>query len=509
VATRFPPRPHNEKVSARQPLILAVDLGTTEAKAGLIDADGRLLATARAGYTIDVDAGEGRAEQDPEAWWAALAAVSRELMAADDERMAGERVAGVCIVGQGPTMIPVDAKGRATHPAITWMDGRPAADAPELERATGLRGWGLGILPAARWLERHDPEAAAATRWYLNAWEWAAFRLSGIAAATRSFGQVLPEPADAASAGLAVERLPPVVEAGSVLGGLTTAAAEALGLPAGIAVVAGTVDSFASFHGAGLIDPGDAVDTGGTSGGLAVYWDQAVQVPGIWAAPAPLPGRWFIGGAMTATGKALDWLDERVLAGGPGPDGLIAEAAGVPPAADGLIFLPYLAGERSPIWDPAARGAFIGLTLAHGRAHLARAVLEAAALALRHLAAPIAEAGVRIDQLTVTGGTARSDTWNQIKADVLQVPVAVPAVREAAVLGAAILASLGLGWHADTLAAIRAMATVDHRLEPDQALRATYDDLFSVYTQLWPAIALTVHRLAGTASTRLPPRAEV
>jgi xylulokinase len=169
----------------------------------------------------------------------------------------------------------------------------------------------------------------------------------------------------------------------------------------------------------------------------------------------------------------------------------------VPPAAGGLVFLPYLAGERSPIWDPAARGAFIGLTLAHGRAHLARAVLEAAALALRHLAAPIEEAGIRIEQLTVAGGTARGDTWNQIKADVLQVPVAVPAVREAAVLGAAILSSIGLGWHADTLAAIRAMTRVDHRLEPDSTLRATYDELFAVYTQLWPAIAPTVHRLGA------------
>jgi xylulokinase len=484
-------------VSARDPVILAVDLGTTEAKAGLIGPGGRLHAAARSSYPIVVDPGRGSAQQDPEVWWAALAAVTRELVAGD-----GDRVAAISVVGQGPTMVPVDAQGRATHAALTWMDSRPAAEAPELERVTGLRGWSLGILPAARWLERNRPDAAAATQWYLNAWEWAAFRLSGVAAATRSFGQVLPEPADVAGAGLAIGRLPPVVAAGSLLGGLRQAAAEELGLPAGLAVMAGTVDSFASFHGAGLTDAGDAVDTGGTSGGLAVYWDNAVQVPGIWAAPAPLPGRWFVGGAMTATGKALDWLGERVLAGGPGPDALIAEAAGVPPGTGGLIFLPYLAGERSPIWDPAARGAFVGLTLAHGRAHLARAVLEAAALALRHLAAPIAEAGIRIDELTVTGGTARGDTWNQIKADTLQVPVAVPAVREAAVLGAAILASVGLGWQSDTLASIRAMTRIDHRLEPNTALRATYDELFAAYVELWPALAPAVHRLGALR----PPR---
>ena len=205
------------------------------------------------------------------------------------------------------------------------------------------------------------------------------------------------------------------------------------------------------------------VDTGGTSGGLAVYWDRAVVVPGAWVGPAPIADRWIAGGAMNATGKALDWLASSVLGGSATPESLVAEAAGVAPGADGLVFLPYLAGERSPIWDAGARGAFVGLTLTHGRAHLARAVLEAAALALRHVAAPILAAGLRIDELVVTGGTARDDTWNRIKADVLGVTVAVPAVREAAVLGAAIIASTAVGWHADVRAAIGAMVRIDHR----------------------------------------------
>lgn len=480
-----------------RPAILAIDLGTTEVKVGLIAADGESLAAEHEGYPLVVDATTGAAEQDPDAWWAALGvAVGRGLGASG-----AAEVAAISVVGQGPTLVAVDAHGRPTSTAITWMDGRPATGAASLEAATGLAGWGLGILPAARWLEAHGlPSDVARTHWYLNAWEWAAFRLAGKAATTRSLGQVLPDRSRVASTGLVVERLPAVVDAGSVVGRLTPEAAKALGLAIGVPVVAGMVDSFASFHGAGLLDAGDAVDTGGTSGGLAVYWDRAVEVPGSWVAPAPIAKRWIVGGAMTATGKALDWLAGPVLGGTATTEALLAEAAGVGPGAEGLVFLPYLAGERSPIWDPGARGAFVGLTLGHGRAHLARAVLEAAALALRHVAAPILAAGLRIDELVVTGGTARDDTWNRIKSDVLGVPVAVPAVRETAVLGAAILGATAVGWHADVRAAIGAMVRIDHRIEPDPAVAARYDALYEAYVRLWPAIAPTVRRLR-----KLPP----
>jgi xylulokinase len=478
-------------MAAGQPAILAVDLGTTEVKVGLIGADGRSLAAEHEAYPIAVDAATRAAEQDPAEWWAAFVAATRRACSA----AGAVEAAAICVVGQGPTLVAVDARGDPTHPAVTWMDGRPAAEAAPLEAATGLTGWGLGILPAARWLERHAVASSARTRWYLNAWEWSALRLTGEAATTRSLGQVLPGPARVAVAGLEVERLPPVVEAGSIVGRLTAEAAGALGLATGLPVVAGMVDSFASFHGAGLLDAGDAVDTGGTSGGLAVYWDRAVDVPDSWVARAPLPERWIVGGAMTATGKALDWLAGSVMGGRVTPESLLAEAADVAPGADGLVFLPYLAGERSPIWDPGARGAFVGLTLGHGRAHFARAVLEAAALALRHVAAPILAAGLRIDELVVTGGTARGDTWNRIKADVLGVTVAVPVVRETAVLGAAILGATAVEWHADVRAAIGAMVRIDHRIAPDSTLATRYDALYDAYTGLWPAIAPTVRRL--------------
>ena len=256
-------------------------------------------------------------------------------------------------------------------------------------------------------------------------------------------------------------------------------------------------DAHASFVGAGLLDPGDAIDTGGTSGGFAVYTDRPVGIPGVYEAAAPIAGRWFLGGAMNATGKALDWLRDDVLRS-PAPTGdLLAEAAAVVPGADGLVFLPYLAGERSPIWDASARGAFVGLTLRHGRAHLVRAVLEAADLALRHVAAPIVAAGIPVRELRVSGGLAREPELNRIKADVTGFTVAVPAIVETALVGSAIAAGVGTGAFADLAEGARAIVRVDSRIEPDPARREVYDRLFATYVDLYPALRPSFRRLAA------------
>ena len=174
--------------------------------------------------------------------------------------------------------------------------------------------------------------------------------------------------------------------------------------------------------------------------------------------------------------------------------GLIDEAAAIEPGADGLLFLPYLAGERSPIWDPAARGAFVGLTLRHGRAHLTRAVLEAAALAIRHVAEPILAAGIEVAVMRACGGPARAAAWNQIKADVTGFTVEVPRVRETATVGAGIVAAVGVGAHPDLPTAIRAMAAIDGRFAPDAERRAIYDRVYEAYVALYPAIAPVLAR---------------
>jgi xylulokinase len=208
---------------------------------------------------------------------------------------------------------------------------------------------------------------------------------------------------------------------------------------------------------------------------------------GGFTTPAPMPGLASVGAAMAATGAALDWFAD--MAGGRTSVGdLIAEAAAVPPGAEGLVFLPYLAGERSPLWDPSARGSFTGLTLAHGRGHMVRAILEAAAFAIRHVATPMLDAGLRVTAMRAVGGPSRSDAWNQLKADITGFTVEVPRLRDAAAVGAAIVAAAGVGAHPDLATAIRSMTVIDRRFEPDPRLRGTYDRAFDAYLSLYPAI---------------------
>lgn len=485
-------------MTALAPVLLGIDLGTTQIKAGFVTPAGAPVGIARSRYGLDVDPATGRAEQDPEAWWTGLGSVIRELTAGH-----GGEVIGISVAGHGPTLVVTDAEGLPTRPAITWLDSRAAAEAAELTRATGLVGWALGVLPAALWLERHEPALDPRTRWYLNTWDALTLRLTGRAVASLVEGQPFPDTAVLAATGLAADRIAPTVRAGTVVGGLSRDAARALGLVPGTPVVAGLVDAFASFHGARMVAAGDAIDVGGAAGGFGVYSDQRVEAAGSFSTPAPLPGLWSVGGAMAATGAALDWFRIDILGGTSSIDDLIAEAATVAPGADGLVFLPYLAGERSPLWDPTARGAFVGLTLQHGRAHLTRAILEAAALAIRHVAEPIQGAGVGVTAMRACGGPAHSETWNQIKADVTGFVVEVPHVLETAVLGAAIVAAVGVGAHPDLPAAIRSMTSIDRRLEPDPARHAVYDRVYRAYVELHPAIAPVIASRSGAAFARV------
>lgn len=473
--------------------VLAIDLGTTQAKAGLVALDGRLIALARAAYPMATDGETGAAVQDPADWWAAIVAMTGELLAASGP----VEVDAICADGQGPTFVAADAAGRPLAPAVTWMDARGGAEEAALTAATGEHGWILGILPRALWFEHHRGSIAAATRWYLASWEWVAMRLSGVAAETTRPGQVHPDLDRIAAAGLRVERIPARVSAGGVIGTLTADSAAELGLAPGIPIVAGMADAHASFIGAGLLEPGDAIDTGGTSGGFAVYTDRPIDIPGIFGSAAPIPGRWFLGGAMNATGKALDWFRDDILGGDIATPALLEEAAEVAPGAGGLVFLPYLAGERSPIWDPAARGAFVGLTLRHRRAHLVRAILEAANLALRHVAAPIVAAGVPVRELHVSGGLAHDATWNRLKADVTGFTVAVPAVAETAMFGSAIAAATGIGVFPDLATGARAMVLIGARIDPNPERRAIYDALYAAYVELYPMLRPIFRRLAA------------
>lgn len=456
--------------------VLGLDVGTTEAKAALVGLDGRLLGLGRAGYPTGLGPG-GRAEQDPRRWRTALAEAVASMEPVPAVGAGAPEILAICCVSQGPTLVAVDALGEPLRPAITWRDRRAG-------------GTGFGLLPKMAWLAREDPETAAAAAWLLPAWDAVGLWLSGVAASSLQGHETLPSGAELAGAGMRASQVPAARPFGSRLGELSVAAADVLGLRPATPVISGVNDGAASMLGAGLRFAGDAVDTGGTSGGIAIYVDHPVALPvaGLYQAPAPIPGRWAVGGAMAALGASVDWLRSAVLGDRWTPEGLFAEAASVPAGAEGLVFLPYLAGERAPIFDEEARGAFVGLTLAHGRAHLVRAVLEGAAFAMRDVAEPLAAAGAPALELRLAGRPSPGDLWARIKADVLGVPAAIPVVGETAVLGAAIIAAAGVGAMPSLEAGVASMVAMARRLEPDPATRATYDDAFGRYRSLYPVL---------------------
>jgi xylulokinase len=474
-------------------MLIGVDLGTSETKAGLFDLQGNLLRLARCGYPIITDTGAGCAEQDPERWWSAVCQTLQEVV----QDVPASEIVALCVQGQGPSVVMVDEKGRPLNNAILWMDTRPCVERDELSRRLGSPISPFAHLPMAMWLKRHRADAYRQARWFLAAWDFVAFQLCGQPSASAlAYFQPFPEEEVEASE-LPYELFPPVVGAGTPIAGLTPSAAQQVGLPVGLPVVAGVHDGIATFIGAGLVETGRAADVNGTSGGLALCWNEPIEKPGIFSATWIHPEEYIVGGAMATLGKCLDWVRDAVAGSGMSHEALIREASKAPVGADRLIFLPYLAGERAPIWDPQARGVFFGLTLNHRREHLVRAVLESVAFALRHVAEELTQAGARIDEMRVCGGQALSEDWNQIKADVIGVPVAVPRVREAALMGAAVLAGVGAGRLSNVTEGANQMVRIDTVLKPDPEPHRCYTELFGVYKRLYPDLRNAFRQLGS------------
>jgi len=301
--------------------------------------------------------------------------------------------------------------------------------------------------------------------------------------------------------GVEPEKMPPVLDPTGLVGHVTPDAAAATGLRPGISVVTGTVDAWCEIIGCGGIAPGCAVDVTGTSEVVALVTERPVDGDGVASAPLAAGARsqrlYWVGGPMQAGGAALVWL-ARCFYGQERPDfGLLeAEASAVAPGAEGLLFLPYLQGERAPVWDPTARGAFVGLTDRHVRTHCARAVYEGVAFAVRDLLERCqAAAGIAPDVLRVSGGGSASAFWNQVKADVTGLPVQRVAVPDAACLGAALLAAIGVGFFQDLDEAAGAMVRVGDIFDPIPAHVSRYDELFAVWHQLYPALHSIFSRL--------------
>ena len=498
---------------AERPLFLGVDVSTTGVKALLVDDVGRVAASASSPLAL-ASPRPLWSEQHPRDWWAATVASIRAAL--ERSVIAPERIAAVGLTGQMHGLVLLDDAGEPLRPAILWNDQRTAAECDEIrarvgrERLIALTGndalTGF-TAPKLLWVRRHEPEVYARTRHILLPKDYVRYRLTGAYALDKADGSgtILFDlrardwsPEMLAALDIPPAWLPPTFEGTEITSVVSADAAVVTGLPAGTPVVAGAGDQAAQAVGVGAVLPGAVALTLGTSGVVFAPTDAPLVEPEgrLHAFCHAVPGRWHLMGVMLSAAGSLQWYRDTLAPGLPF-EALMAEAEEAPPGSEGLLFLPYLTGERTPHPDALARGAWVGLTSRHRRAHLTRALLEGVAFGLRDGFALLRAAGLgAAGEVRVSGGGARSRLWRQILASVLGVELVSVAAAEGAAYGAALLAGVGAGAWPDVDAACTLVATGE-RIMPDADERAVYDHLYAHYRALYPALRPTFAALAG------------
>jgi xylulokinase len=493
--------------------VLGIDASTTATKAVLIDESGAVAAVGASEYGYEVPQ-PGWAEQSPELWWEGAVGAVRSALATAGAR--GEDVAAVGLTGQMHGLVLLDAADAVLRPAILWNDQRTAHACDEIREAVGferlvaitgndaLTGF---TAPKLVWVRDHEPEIWSRAAHVLLPKDYVRLRLTDDHAMDKADGSgtILFDLAarDWSADILAALRidpawLPPTFEGPEVTGTLSADAAVATGLRAGTPVVAGGGDQAANAVGTGAVDDGVVALSLGTSGvTFATTSSPLIEPAGrVHAFCHAVPGRWHMMSVMLSAAGSLRWFRD-ALAPSVEFGKLADEAAGVAPGAEGLLFLPYLTGERSPHPDPLARGAFVGLTVGHGRSHLTRAVMEGVAFGLRDGLDLMVAAGVPGPaQIRASGGGTASPLWRQILADVLGAEIATVRTTEGAAYGAGMLAAVGAGWSAD-VDAIAADWVATTPVASPGADAARYAELHAEYRKLYPALAPTFHALGG------------
>jgi xylulokinase len=489
-------------------LFLGLDVGTSGVKAILVARDGAVVASAVTPLAMRTPH-PGWAEQDPDDWWDATVDAIRALRA---ERPDAE-VAGIGISGQMHSSVFLDGAGQVIRPALLWCDGRTTEQCAWITRRAGgedrLRAWVRNpalegfTLPKVLWLRENEPAAYGRLATVLLAKDFIRHRLTGALATEPSdaSGTLMYDPAggrwsDEILGAVGVPRalLPEVGGSAEVLGRVTADAARLTGLAEGTPVVGGGADNACGAAGVGVVTPGEAVASWGTSGTVLAPTAEPLVDPGLRAHTFAhvVPGTWYVMGVVLSAAGAFNWYHQQLARELDGSAdarrALDAEADSVPAGAEGVTFLPYLQGERTPHRDAAARGAFVGLSLAHTRAHLSRAVLEGVCFAMRDSVAILRELGLSPRSLLLTGGGAKSPFLRRLQAEVYGLPVQTVNREEGPAYGAALLAAVGVGAFPDLASAARATLTRSAPQAPDPAVHRAYDAPYARFRALYPAL---------------------
>jgi len=505
------------------PYLIGVDVCTTGAKTILVDHKGKLVARVTVEYPL-YSPQPGWSEQEPEDWWQATVESLRRVIT--ESGVKADRIVGLGLSGQMHGSVFLDAAGQVIRRALLWNDQRTAAQCAWITEKVGrktifaetcnpvLTGF---QAPKIIWLRDNEPANYGRLAQVLLPKDYVRYRLTGEyatevsdASGTALFNVPKRCWSDAMLSKLSLPRawFPRVHESPEVTGTITAAVAALTGLRAGTPVVGGGGDQAAGGVGNGIVEPGAVSCTTGTSGVVFAYLDEPAMDAKLRTHTFchAVPGKWHVMGVMLAAGGSLRWLRDTLFAEeksvaeqlGTDPYELITgEAAQAPVGSEGLLFLPYLTGERTPYPDPHARGVFFGLSLRHSKRHLARAVLEGVAYGLRDSFELIAALGVDMPQVRDSGGGARSQLWRQIQADVSNREMSVINVDEGAAFGAALLAGVGAGVYDDVVSACRQTIRVVNTLRPEPEAVATYEGYYQLYRQLYAHLAKDFGALAS------------
>ena len=465
----------------------------------MFDEDGKVLAQANRPYRVYYPQ-NGWAEQNPEEWWEAICDAVREALS--EESVSAEQIKGIGVDGQSWSAIPVDENGSVLHNTPIWMDTRARhlcekvkkeIGADEIFRVAGNDFLPSYVTPKLLWFKEERPEVFQKTHKFLQSNSYIVMKLTGEMSQEYSqcYGihffhmeKLSYDMALAEKMGLSPDMMPKLYGCDEIVGSVTEEAAKKTGLKAGTPVVAGGLDAACGALGAGVYRPGETQEQGGQAGGMSICTDKALSHKALILGTHVVPGLWLLQGGTVGGGGALKWFRQE-LGGGMSFDELTAEAAEAPPGSDGVLFLPYMAGERSPIWNPDAKGVFYGLSFDKTRGHLIRSVLEGVAFSLEHNLRTAAETGIHVDTLNAMGGASNSVLWTQIKADVTGKTIRVPSSDTATTLGAAILAGVGCGVYGSYGEAVNRTIRMTRVQEPNPENKAVYDRSMERYLRLY------------------------
>ena len=495
---------------------LGIDTSTTSSKALLIDERGEVIAVASSPHTLQTPKPLW-SEQDPREWWQAVSASIRSVM--QQAGLDGEAIGAIGLTGQMHGLVLLDEAGDVLRPAILWNDQRTQQQCDEIHARIGrerfiqitgnvaLTGF---TAPKILWVRENEPDVFSKGRHVLLPKDYIRYKLTGEYAMDKAdgAGTVLfdlksRDWSDEVLAALEIPRawMPRTFEGPECTGFVTDEAASLAGLKAGTPVMAGGGDQAAQAVGVGAVEPGIVGLTVGTSGVVFATTPSALVEPEgrLHAFCHAVPGMWHFMGVMLSAAGSLQWYRDS-LAKEMSFDDLLKEAESVPAGSDGLQFLPYLTGERTPHPDPLARGAFIGLTVRHGRAHMTRALLEGVSFGLKDSFTLIQNAGLgAITQVRASGGGTKGALWRQIMASVLEAELVTVNTTEGAAYGAALLAGVGAGRWSDVQSACRTCIKITGSTQPDTSQLETYRSSYSTYRELYPALKSTFAKLGGVS----------